>query len=272
MIKFKDFFEGQTYHRELDDASVELTHKKSGHTLFIKFDSKDVILRVTYTGKNNPWLTSMCALLTGKTLNQALQFNWKSWEEAFQNDQAFWDYKHEMIEDFFHLPLELLHGALDVFRGREYLYQETGPLICRCFGIRESDILEHLQKNETPTLESLSGETKAGMGCRTCVPQLKRWVALHDQKNHKHYFKDKAVSEWMLEIDYMLSCFPESQDWKMELMGMKDRQVQISFDKKVSQREEEEVAKRLQDFLGAALDPELAFFLRAARHFSKAKG
>lgn len=272
MIKFKDFFESNSFHQELDEASVTLTHKVSGHTLFIKFDSKDVILKMSYQGKTNPWLGSMCSLLIGKTLNQAIAFNDKSWEEAFREDQAFWDYQQEVAEDFLNRPLELLHGTLDVFRGREYLYQETSALICRCFGIRESDILEHLQKNETPTLESLSGETKAGMGCRTCVPQLKRWVALHDQKNHKHYYKDKAISEWLLEIDYMLSCFPESQDWNMELMGMKGKQVQISFDKKVSQREEEEVAKRLQGFLGAALDPELAFFLRAARHFSKAKG
>lgn len=270
MTKFKDLITANSSNKEMDDASVSLTLE--AHTLFLRFDSKDIILRANYSGPASPWLSALCALLIEKTLTQALHFNWNTFEAAFKDDQTFWDFRQETQDDFFCKPLELLKATLDLFRGKEYLYQETSPLVCRCFGIRESDVLEHLQKNEVPTLESLSGETKAGMGCRSCVPQLNRWLVLHESKKHSHHYKDRPVAEWLLDIDYMLSCFPESQDWKMEVKSMKGKQVQISFEKEVTQREEEAIAKKLQDFLGAAVDGDLGFFLRRARHFSKARG
>lgn len=270
MIKFKDLISENLPNKVMDDASVSLTFE--AHTLYLRFDSKDMILRATYEGPTSPWLTALCALLKDKSLNEALHFNWKNFEDAFKDDQTFWDFRQETQNDFFCKPLELLKATLDVFRGKEYLYEEASPLICRCFGIRESDVLEHLQKNETPTLESLSGETKAGMGCRSCVPQLNRWLVLHESQKRSHHYKDRPMADWLLDIDYMLSCFPESQEWKMELQSFKGKQVLISFDKEVAQREEEAIAKKLQDFLGAAVDGDLGFFLRRARHFSKAKG
>jgi bacterioferritin-associated ferredoxin len=194
----------------------------------------------------------------------------KDFTQAFRDDQDFWDLRQEESEKFLFAPLELLHAALDVFRGREYLYHQSSPLVCRCFGVRESDIVEHLTKEALPTLEGLARSTKAGMGCRSCVPQLKRWLVVEEARKSHHFYKEKPVAEWLLEIDYMLSCFPKSLDWKMEVLSFKKKQVIIGFDKEVGQREEEETGKELQDFLGASIDSDLGFFLSRARHFSKA--
>ena len=272
MIKFKDLIQDLSLQQKIEDASVTLGFEGTDRSLSLKFNSKDLILNATYTGTPNPWFASLCVMLIGKNLHQALAFSPKNWETVYRDDQSFWDLKQETEEDLFQRPLELLKASLNIFRGRDYLYREESPLICRCFGVREKDVLEHLQKNEAPTLESLCGETKAGMGCRSCIPQLKRWVALHEPHRSKHHYKEKPISEWILEIDYMLSCYPLSEEWKMELKGFKGKQVSISFDKEVTQKEEEETSKHLQDFLGAAVDPDLGFFLRRARHFSKAKG
>lgn len=269
MKKFKDLFTSGAYNSSIQFPTVTAT--LNDHTLELKFDSKDVVLEAAYLGPTSPWLSSLCHLIIGKRLNDLLALNWKSWDEAFQDDQMFWDLKQEQEELFFNRPFELLKVTLDLYRGREYLYQESSPLICRCFGIRESDVISHLESNKNPTLETLAGETKAGMGCRSCVPQLNRWLVLHEKKRDHHY-KERPVVDWMVEIDYMLSCFPEALDWKMEVKSMKGNQVFISFDKSVTQKEEEKVAKELQDFLGASVDTGLSFFLRAARHFSKAKG
>ena len=231
-----------------------------------------MVLDSGYLGPQSPWLASLCFLTLNKNLNEISSFNGKTWETVFQDDQTFWDLRQEEEELFFNESLELLKASIDVFRGREYLYQEASPLICRCFGVREEDVVTHLKTHETATLDSLCGETKAGMGCRSCVPQLKRWLVLNEQKKFAHYYKERPVADWLLDIDYMLSCFPKALDWKMELEKMKGTQVLISFDKEVSQREEETVARELQDFLGASVDGGLAFFLRRARHFSKANG
>lgn len=270
MTTFKDLLTNRSFNSPIEFPSVSLSLKK--HTLEISFDSKDLVKNAGYIGDVNPWLSSLCFLIKGKPLAEISQLSWQAWDSAFKNDQLYWDLKEEEQELFFNDALELLKASLDVFRGREYLYHETSPLVCRCFGIRESDILEHLQKEATPTLDTLAGVSKAGMGCRSCVPQLKRWLVLHDTKKHNHHYKDRAVSEWLLEIDYMLSCFPKAEEWKMEVRSFKNQQVMISFDKEVYQKEEEATAKELQDFLRAGLDEGLTFFLRRARHFSKANG
>lgn len=270
MTKFKELLTSRAFNSPIEFPSVSVALKK--HTLEISFDSKDIVKNAGYSGDVNPWLSSLCYLIKGKSLADISQMGWQVWDSVFKDDQLYWDLKEEEQDSFFHDALELLKASLDVFRGREYLYQESSPLVCRCFGIRESDILEHLQKEKTPTLDTLAGVSKAGMGCRSCVPQLKRWLVLHDAKKHTHHYKDRAVSEWLLEIDYMLSCFPKAEEWKMEVMSFKNQQVMISFDKEVSQKEEEATAKELQDFLRASLDEGLTFFLRRARHFSKANG
>jgi bacterioferritin-associated ferredoxin len=270
MNKFRELLTTKAFNHVIESPSVSVKYHK--HELSLRFDSQDTVLKAGYLGEVSPWLSSLCYLLEGKTLTQAYDLSWKEWEEAFQDEQLFWDLKREIAEDFFQDGLELLKASLDVFQGREYLYQESSHLICRCFGVRENDVLEFLKKNDNPTLDALSVETKAGMGCRTCVPQLKRWLVLHEAKKFNHHYKERPVVDWLVQIDYQLTHFPHFEDWKMELRSMKAGQVSISFEKDVSQKEEEEMGKELQRFLAAGVDSGLAFFLRRARHSSKARG
>ena len=270
MKKFKDLFQSCAFNQPIAFPSVEVTLNQN--TLQIKFDSRDVVVNAGYSGSVNPWLSALCHLIVGKKIDVISLFNWRHWVEEFNDDQTFWDLKQEQEDLFFNKSFELLKAALDIYSGREYLYQETGPLICRCFGVREGDVIEYLKKNDTVTLDGLCGETDAGMGCRACVPQLKRWVLLHGKEENNHFYKERAVVDWLLDVDFSLSQFPNSLDWKMEVQRMKGTQVTISFDKVVSQQEEEAVAKELQGFLTASVDPGLSFFLRRVRHFSKAKG
>lgn len=269
MIKFKDLISEEAFNRPVEFPSVEVAY--NGHTLSLRFDSKDKLLYAGYTGKFNPWLSSLCALIINKNLAEILKVNTKSWEEFYRDDQLFWDLKQEE-DSFINSPLELLKAALDVFRGRDYLYHEVSPLVCRCFGVREADIIDHLQKEKAPTLEILGAATKAGMGCRSCVPQLKRWLVNNDEKKSGRVYKFRPIADWLVQIDYQLDKFPHRQEWKLEVQGMKDARVTISFDKKATQTEEEAMARELQLFLGRAVDLDLTFFLRASRHFLKASG
>ncbi len=343
MKKFNQLLEQEVHHRSLEAPAVSA--QLGGHTLFLRFDSKDILIEASYAGGPNPWLGSLCEMADGKTLSELLRFSWADWETSFRDDQSFWDLRQDGGTKLFFPAIELLKATLDIYRGREYLYQESSPLVCRCFGarqgdivahceteaspsletlagvskaglgcrscvpqlkqilsapetgtsvsrkekksltdpessplvcrcfkVRETDILAHLQSESKPTLETLGKATKAGLGCGTCVPQLKRWLVPPDSKKSGRYYKDKPVADWLLDIDYLLSCFPKAFDWKMELASFRGKQVVILFDKEVSQREEEATGKELQDFLGAAGDADLAFFLRRARHFSKARG
>jgi hypothetical protein len=237
----------------------------------LRFDSKDICLLAGYIGPAHPWLSALCFLSEGKSLGELMLLSLKDFTQAFRDDQDFWDLFQEESETFFFTPLELLHAALDVFRGREYLYRQSSPIVCRCFGVRESDIVEHLTKEALPTLLTLAELSKAGMGCRSCVPQLKRWLVIEEARKSHRFYKERPIAEWLLDIDNKLSRFPKSSDWKMELSSFKGNQVIISFDKEVTQREEEQTGKELQDFLGASIDSDLGFFLRRCLHFSKAE-
>jgi bacterioferritin-associated ferredoxin len=265
---FKDFTQGLN-HASLENPSVEVS---SQHTLYLKFDSKDVVIKASYQGQIDPWIGSMCTLIQGKALNQILSLSWKAWDEAFSQDQIYWDLKAEKSEEFFFPAVELLKASLDSFRGREYLYKESDALICRCFGVRENDVLAYIRSTDDPTPEGLATFSKAGMGCRSCVPQLTKWLSINQPKKDARFYKEKSRAHWILEIDYMLSCFPEALDWKMEVQSFQGNQVTINFDKEVTQREEEEVALRLQDFLADSLDSDLSFFLIRARQRSNARG
>jgi bacterioferritin-associated ferredoxin len=270
MKKFKDLFLEKAFNKSIAFPTVGLTFK--GHTLNLRFDSKDTLIDLGYEGDPNPWLSSLCFLMEEKTLKELTDFSMKNWELVFRDDQTFWDYLHDQENNIIKNSLELLSACLDIYRGRDYLYQNEGPLVCRCFGVREADIIDHLKNEQTPTMESLASISKAGMGCRSCVSQLKRWLVLHDSKQHPRYYKHRPVADWLLDIDYMLSCFPKSLDWKMEVAGFKADQVIILYNKDISQIEEEKTGQELHDFLTASLDPDLSFFLRRARHFSKANG
>ncbi|MBA2405568.1 MAG: (2Fe-2S)-binding protein [Bdellovibrionales bacterium] len=269
MINFKDFVSGLNQ-SQIENPSVQVTSKVSAHTLFLKFDNRDVLIKASYSGAVDPWLGSMCSIVSGKTLSQMTALAWKDWDETFKQDQTFWDFKAEKAENFFFTPLELLKAGLDSYRGREYLYKDTEALICRCYGVRENDVLDYIRTTDDPTPEGLATVSKAGMGCRSCVPQLTKWLSIHMPKTQTHHYKEKTRAHWLLEIDYMLNCFPESADWKMEVKSFQGSQVSITFDKDVSQPEEEEVGVRLQDFLAAALDSDLSFFLIRKRQRSNA--
>lgn len=331
MRKFRELINEGAFNHAIDFPSVSVS--SGDYTFELKFDSKDIVQNAGYTGPMNPWLTSLCQLIMGKSLDDISTLNQKDWDQAFKKDQFYWDLKHEEEESFFNIPLELLKASLDLFRGRDYLYKSMTPLVCRCFGVREADIIEHLSTTDHPTVETLALATKAGMGCRSCLSQIKplfektmlvqavtdpvvcRCLSVKESeilthiktvknpglesiadslkagtkckscvgdlqkllvpkplKASVHFYKDRPISEWILEIDYMISCFPQAHDWKMEIVSMRSGRVTVSFDKNVSQIQEEKVAQELQDFLGASLDKDLAFFLRSARHFANAKG
>ena len=260
MTKFKDFTTGANQ-GPMDSPSVKVTLKSSGHTLYLKFDSKDNLLNASYEGALDPWMNALCAVAINKNLNKLSSLSLADFDQNFSDDQTYLDLKIEKSEQFFFSGLELLKTGLDIYRGREYLYKEPDPLICRCFGVRENDVLNYVRSTDDPTPEGLATASKAGMGCRSCVPQLTKWLSIHTPNSVSRHYKEKTRAHWLLEIDYMLSCFPEASDWKMEVKSFQGNQVMITFDKQVSQREEEEVGIRLQDFLGAGVDADLSFFL-----------
>lgn len=98
MKKFNEFFEHQIYQREIETPSAEVQH--SVYTLQLRFDSKDILYQAFYQGPQNPWMSSLCYLIQGKTLSELNKFSIENWKASFKDDQSFWDFYQEEEEQF----------------------------------------------------------------------------------------------------------------------------------------------------------------------------
>ncbi len=264
MRKFKEFFVTDDFNHRLESPSATIEH--SGKILSVRFDTNDKVVKSSYMGARDPWLSSLCFLIEGKTLEEIKNFELRNWEITFKNDQSFWDFYQEEQEKFLHLSLEMMRALIEVYRGRDFLYKEESPLVCRCFGVREFIIRDHLNHNENPTLESLATICDAGKGCRSCVPQLNRWLS-EVQKKSTRFFKDRSAADWLLRVDDRLAQYSRKEELGLEVEKIRGATVVISYNKSLSQKEEEAIGMELQTFL-SVVDPDFSFFLRRARHLS----
>jgi len=71
MIKFKDLISEEAFNRPVEFPSVSASF--NSRALSLRFDSKDKLLYAGYTGKFNPWFSSLCALIINKSLAEYLQ-------------------------------------------------------------------------------------------------------------------------------------------------------------------------------------------------------
>lgn len=261
MIKFKDLLLTNSFHKKLEAPSASAQSSSSLRRLDLRFDSKDVIFTTGYSGKPDIWYEALCQCLVGMRFTEAQDFSWKNFDETYGDDAFYWERKSEALDHIFFESFELLRTALDVYRGREYIYGESSPLICRCFGVREADVMSFLKGQEIVTLEKLAQETKASMGCRSCLPQLKKLLNV-PLESEKRLVAGKSKADWILCIDEALRIFPFTEEWQLRLEEFSRNSVIITYDLQVTQKELETVGRKLQGFLGSETTPEFVFFLR----------
>ena len=66
---------------------------------------------------------------------------------------------------------EALQAAIANYRG-EKLPKEDSEVVCECFGVTETEIVDAIQHNNLTTLEQVTDYTKAGGGCGTCHERI----------------------------------------------------------------------------------------------------
>jgi NifU-like protein len=66
---------------------------------------------------------------------------------------------------------EALQAAIANYRG-ERLPKEDSEIVCECFGVTETEIVDAIEHNNLTTLEQVTDYTKAGGGCGTCHERI----------------------------------------------------------------------------------------------------
>ncbi len=97
-------------------------------------------------------------------------------EAAGVTNQDIADYLGGLPEQKMHCSVmgrEALEAAIENLRtgatGRKEL---EGNVICKCFGVTETEITKAIQDNDLRTVEQITNYTKAGGGCGKCLPDI----------------------------------------------------------------------------------------------------
>ncbi|HYD80915.1 MAG TPA: molybdopterin-dependent oxidoreductase [Paucimonas sp.] len=57
-------------------------------------------------------------------------------------------------------------------------FKARGRIVCACFNVAETEIAEAIGKDEPASLDALQRRLKCGTNCGSCVPELKRMIAV----------------------------------------------------------------------------------------------
>ncbi|OUR99892.1 hypothetical protein A9Q84_02360 [Halobacteriovorax marinus] len=124
--------------------------------------------------KEDPWFVvfqSFALVLEGVRL-EGIEQAVLSWKEG---------HKDILKKQFIMLPEFLLHLALDQYHGKNHDHEslskfKSEQLICRCFGVYEQHIEEHVQSYPKATVLDIADELRATIGCGTCHSRVVEYL------------------------------------------------------------------------------------------------
>jgi NifU-like protein len=119
--------------------------------------------------------SALTELIKGKTLDEALSIT----------NQDIAEYLGGLPREKMHCSVmgqEALEAAVANYRGVP-VKSAQGELVCKCFGVTDSEIEKVVKTNRLTTVEEITQFTKAGGGCGQCKPKLEELLAriLHQQ-------------------------------------------------------------------------------------------
>ena len=83
------------------------------------------------------------------------------------------------------MGMEALEAAIANFRGRPAEKTEEGEIVCKCFGVTDTQIRRVIRENNLENVEQITNFTKAGGGCGGCVEDLDRILKEEIEKREK---------------------------------------------------------------------------------------
>lgn len=115
--------------------------------------------------------SALTELVIGKTVEEA--------KEITNNDIV--EYLGGLPDEKMHcsvLGQEALEAAFNKFDGDDSNGKEVeDPVICKCFGVKESTIREVIRENSLTTIDEVTNYCKAGGGCGLCDKEITRIIS-----------------------------------------------------------------------------------------------
>lgn len=124
--------------------------------------------------------TALTELIKGRTLDEALKVT--------NNDIA--EYLGGLPREKMHCSVmgqEALEAAIANYRGEKKPEVDKGEIVCQCFGVTDEKIKRVIRENNLHTVSDITNFTKAGGGCRSCIPDIEKIL--------KEIWAEQTVSE-----------------------------------------------------------------------------
>lgn len=136
--------------------------------LFLDINTKNIILGVYY-------------LVEGPESVIQLFSQFAKFMESKSID-AISDFIEYEQEQFFPLVFMMYNQAINKWKGTSKAFcdlngMDSAQLLCRCFGVYKSEILNLVYDNPKINLKEITGKLKAGGGCTSCLEDIKNLIS-----------------------------------------------------------------------------------------------
>lgn len=111
--------------------------------------------------------SALTELIKGKTIDEATKIT--------NNDIA--RYLGGLPREKMHCSVmgqEALEAAIADYKGIKPAAPEEGEIVCKCFGVTDKKIRRAIIENNLRNVEDITNFTKAGGGCRDCIPEIEK--------------------------------------------------------------------------------------------------
>ena len=177
---FRDWQRGQGG-REWPHLPSASWHQ-GGASLAVVIDATDRIESLAYqVTEPCPELSLYQALAQwaeGRKVWEAQGVGWETFDLLFATDPDYLAYRDHPGRSFLTPPLQLLYHCLANYLGT-VRPENHSPMICRCLGVSEGEIISYIKEHSETSLKELTGDILAGGGCTRCCPDLVQLLQAH---------------------------------------------------------------------------------------------
>lgn len=233
--------------------------------LYLKINKDGVIEKATFETFGCASAIASSSILTdlivGKTVDEALKVTNKDITNALGG----------LPKQKMHCSVmgqEALEAAIKNWRGEkvDHHEEEEGKLVCKCFGVTDTQIRRAIRENNLTTVEEVTDYTKAGGACGECLDEIAEILA-HELKQEKlQEIKPKPrltnvqrMKKVMEVIDSDIKPKLQADGGDIELVDVDGKRVSVSLHGRCSQCRSSEVTIRnlVEKMLREHVEPDI---------------
>ncbi|MFZ4714186.1 MAG: (2Fe-2S)-binding protein [Bacteriovoracaceae bacterium] len=221
-------------------SKIEYSEKNLKVTAFLDVNQKEKIEQFKYVYEGTPtflpYLSALGEIVRGMSLEIARTLSSEDFKSYFEKDTEYQNLEAEGATPWCNLAIVILSKLIEDYEGTfvtttaHMKGQKEDDLLCRCFGIYQSELKNLLIENRHFEIQDLTAKTKAGAGCRSCIVDIdelyflvREDYPLRKQVNEvkvasSYKIQDRTTAQWVLELDKGLKSFLQMNGLEMNML------------------------------------------------------